>query len=87
MEVLPDDVMHVRHYQGHWYVNNDRINTMVEKEAPLPANLMDEVRSSLGMNWKKRGVYQKAKEAAASNGVEWIKTVERPAQYHKQKTP
>merc|ERR1712238_153549 len=22
MEVLPDNVMHLRHYQGHWYKNN-----------------------------------------------------------------
>mmetsp|Transcript_30953 Transcript_30953/g.65891 ORF Transcript_30953/g.65891 Transcript_30953/m.65891 type:complete len:293 (-) Transcript_30953:1608-2486(-) len=88
MEVLPDEVMHVRHYQGHWYKNNNLLNTMEEKVAPLPVGLMNTVRSSIGnskdKNKKhtKRLIYTKAMDSASSNGIEWIKTVERDPKYH-----
>lgn len=89
MEVLPDEVMHVRHYQGHWYKNNNLLNSMEEKESPLPEQLMDTVRVNLSMSkdkkhqFTKRLVYDKAKFAVGTSvGVEWITPVERPAQYH-----
>eukprot|EP00571_Detonula_confervacea_P016021 CAMPEP_0172307836 /NCGR_PEP_ID=MMETSP1058-20130122/8599_1 /TAXON_ID=83371 /ORGANISM="Detonula confervacea, Strain CCMP 353" /LENGTH=991 /DNA_ID=CAMNT_0013020113 /DNA_START=141 /DNA_END=3113 /DNA_ORIENTATION=- len=77
MEVLPDEVMHVRHYQGHWYKNNNLLNSMEEKEAPLSTTLMDTVRSSISgsrdkkYKFSKRLMYAKAKDTALLNGVEW----------------
>ena len=82
MEVLPDDVMHVRHYQGHWYKNNNLLNSMEEKEAPLPQDIMKTVHESIHANGAKRLIYDKAKAAATRQGVEWIEPVERPTQYH-----
>ena len=93
MEVLPDDVIHVRHYQGHWYKDTNLLNSIEEKEAPLLQSLMDTVRSSISSSslksqsgrFTKKLIYDKAKEAATSHGVEWIAPVERPAQYHRKK--
>jgi hypothetical protein len=88
MEQLPDEVMHVRHYQGHWYKNGNLLDKMEEKKAPLPAKLMDTVRSAISRSqdkqrkFTKRTIYARAKDAAKSNGIEWIESVERPAQYH-----
>lgn len=82
MKVLPDDVMQVRHYQGHWYRNKNLLGTMDEVEAPLPTALMDDVR-----NMKTKGIralYKHATDVSTSNGIEWIETVERPAKYHKK---
>mmetsp|Transcript_37486 Transcript_37486/g.68881 ORF Transcript_37486/g.68881 Transcript_37486/m.68881 type:complete len:1018 (+) Transcript_37486:72-3125(+) len=78
MEVLPDEVMHIRHYQGHWYKNS--------KEAPLPESLMRTVRSGISSSrfstdqFSKRLIYSKAKDTAKSNRVEWIEIVEMIAQ-------
>ena len=85
MEVLPDDVMHVRHYQGHWYKNNNLLDSMEEKEAPLNPKLMDTVRNRIVKS--KQSIYQKAKEAATTHGVEWITPLDRPAQYHGRVNP
>ena len=93
MEVLPNDVMHVRHYQGHWYKDKNLLNRIEEKEAPLLQSLMDTVRSSVSRSslksqsgrFTKKLIYDKAKEAATSHGVEWITPVERTAQYHRKK--
>jgi hypothetical protein len=88
MEVLPDDVVHVRHYQGHWYKNNNLLESMEEKEAPLSQEVMDIVRRSIGSSrdkeskFTKRIIYDEAKESAVLHGVEWIVPVERPARYH-----
>jgi hypothetical protein len=88
MEVLDDDLIHVRHFQGHWYQNKDLLNSMEEKEAPLAENVIDMVRKSITHELNDvKDVYVKAKETAAkagSSGVEWIKPVERPDKYHRQ---
>ncbi len=88
MEVLPDDVLHVRHYQGHWYKNKDLLNSMEEKEAPLLPSLIDSVKSSISTSKDKQHkltkklMYDKAKNAATLSGVEWIAPIDRPEQYH-----
>lgn len=89
MEVLPDDLMHVRHYQGHWYKNNDLLDSMEEKEAPLPREVMDKVRLSISSSRDKKSkklimlsIYEKAKNDASIHGVEWIVPVKRPKGYH-----
>lgn len=84
MEVLPDDVLHVRHYQGHWYINRDLINSVEEVYAPLLPNLMDSVRTSISLSVETKLIYDKAKRYATSHGVEWIESVDRPTQYHKR---
>ena len=64
MKVLPDDVMQVRHYQGHWYRNENLLGTMDEVEAPLPTALMDDVRN---MNTKGiRALYKHATDVSTS---------------------
>ncbi len=35
MEILPDEVMHARHYQGHWYLHQGRLNSIHEIEVLL----------------------------------------------------
>jgi hypothetical protein len=82
MEVLPDDVMHLRHYQGHWYKNENLLDSVVEKDEPLPQKVMDTVRNKIANNKAVNKVYEKAKSAAMQSGVDWIEPVERPAQYH-----
>ena len=82
MKVLPDDVMQVRHYQGHWYRNENLLGTMDEVEAPLPTALMDDVRN---MNTKGiTALYKHATDVSTCSGIDWIETVERPAKYHKK---
>ena len=83
MEVLPDDVLHVRHYQGHWYKNKDLLNSMEEVDAPLPPELMETVR--LSIKGKLSRIYDKAKASATTNGVEWIIPLDRDPQYHRKK--
>lgn len=82
MEVLPDEVMHMRHYQGHWYKNNNLLNTTEEKEAPLPVALLKTVRSGIMRSrhstFSKQLIYANA-AGTKSKGVEWIQTVERMA--------
>lgn len=89
MEVLPDEVMHVRHYQGHWYKNNNLLNSMNEKDAPLPATVMGKIGSSIGSSkdkrkeHTKRNVYDAAKkDPQYKKGIEWIEPVDRPEEYH-----
>eukprot|EP00581_Thalassiosira_minuscula_P023942 CAMPEP_0184430664 /NCGR_PEP_ID=MMETSP0738-20130409/283632_1 /TAXON_ID=385413 /ORGANISM="Thalassiosira miniscula, Strain CCMP1093" /LENGTH=65 /DNA_ID=CAMNT_0026795313 /DNA_START=10 /DNA_END=207 /DNA_ORIENTATION=- len=61
---------------------------MKEKDAPLPSSVMDTIRTSIANSkdkkkkFTKRLMYDKAKESATSNGVEWIQTAERSAKYH-----
>ena len=61
---------------------------MEEKESPLPNALIKEVATGIANSKDKRKmhtkrlVYDKAKESATSNGVEWIETIERPPRYH-----
>ena len=61
------------------------LDSMEEKEAPLNPKLMDTVRSRIVKN--KQSIYQKAKEAATTHGVEWITPLDRPAQYHGRVNP
>ena len=87
MKVLDDDLIHVRHFQGHWYLNKDLLNSMEEKDAPLAENVMNDVRSEIKTEPELLKIYEKAKEAAiksSSLGVEWIKPVDRPEKYHPQ---
>ena len=82
MEVLPDDVMHVRHYQGHWYLNKNLLDTVKEVYAPLQENIMITVRRNIMSNREVNEIYTKAKKASKSTGVEWITPVVRAPQYH-----
>lgn len=87
MEVLEDDLIHVRHFQGHWYQNNDLLNSMEEKDAPLAESLMKAVLNQIKSEDDLSNIYDKARDAAtksSSMGVEWIKPVERPEKYHPQ---
>lgn len=90
MEVLPSEIMHVRHYQGHWYKNKNLLGSVEEIEAPLLQSLMDIVRSSISNSkdkerkHMKQSIYFKAKDDATIPGVEWITPVERPTKYHEQ---
>ena len=80
MEVLPDSVIQVRHYQGHWYKNNNLLETMEEKFAPLPKTALN-----LVAEMKTKGIkqlYMQARDAAKTAGVEWVTPVERPRQFH-----
>ncbi len=82
MEQLPDDVFHVRHYQGHWLKKD--LDTMEEKYAPLPKEIIDLLRKTiLKEPTPLRSRYARAKEDPRfSDGVEWVTPVERPAKYH-----
>jgi hypothetical protein len=87
MEVLSDDLIYVRHFQGHWYRKKKLLNITDEKEAPLSESVMNVVRRSIKGTREIHEIYSKAKEAAAktsSLGVEWIKPVDRPDKYHRQ---
>lgn len=83
-----DDAMHVRHYQGHWYKNGNLLGSVKEKDDPLPATLINTVRSSIMRpkrkdNWwdvfdpawksKKWPEDPTAIEKMNSSGLEWIK--------------
>jgi len=80
MEVLPDNVIQVRHYQGHWYKNNNLLETMEEKLAPLPKTTLNLVRQMKTKGIKQ--LYLQAKDATKTAGLEWITPVERPIKYH-----
>ena len=85
MKVLDDDLIHVRHFQGHWYLNKDLLNSMKEKYAPLDEQIMKDVSSQIKTEPELLRIYEKAKEAATKSlslGVEWIKPVDRPEKYH-----
>lgn len=84
MEQLPDDVFHIRHYQGHWLKNNNLLDTMEEKNAPLPTEFIDLLRKIIFKESSPlRSRYAKENEDSRfSSGVEWVTPVERPAKYH-----
>ncbi len=82
MEVLPEEIMHVRHYQGHWYIDKNLLDSVEEINAPLSQSVMDTVRSNLFNTNTKQSIYSKAKDMATTSGVEWITPVERPAISH-----
>ena len=84
MEQLPDDVFHIRHYQGHWLKHNNLLDTMEEKNAPLPKEFIDLLRETIFENSTPlRGRYAKAQEDPRfSSGVEWVTPKVRPAKYH-----
>lgn len=81
MEQLPDDVFHIRHYQGHWLKNKNILNTMEEKHAPLPKEFIERLREIIFKEPPLRSIYAKA-NVDFSSGVEWVTPVERPAKYH-----
>ena len=85
MEQLPDDVFHIRHYQGHWLKNNNLLDTMDEKHAPLPKEIIDTIRKSIDREPSLRSIYSRANNnnnPKFSSGVEWVTPVERPDKYH-----
>ncbi|KAL3762976.1 hypothetical protein ACHAWU_001123 [Discostella pseudostelligera] len=81
MEVLPEEVMHVRHYQGHWYIDKNMIDSVEEVDAPLLQSLMGTVRSSIldstgkESTHTKQSIYSNAKDVATSSGLDWITPV------------
>mmetsp|Transcript_43088 Transcript_43088/g.91651 ORF Transcript_43088/g.91651 Transcript_43088/m.91651 type:complete len:441 (-) Transcript_43088:26-1348(-) len=92
MEVLPEEVIQVRRYRGDWYKNGNLLETVEEKEAPLPSSLTDVVRTSIKQSkgktnqFSRRMIYEGAwRDASMPNGLEWIETVERTAKFHKAK--
>ncbi|KAL7463674.1 hypothetical protein ACHAXS_004034 [Conticribra weissflogii] len=82
MEVFPDEVMHVRHYQGHWYLNKNLLDTVDELERPLSPRVMDVVRKNIQTTPDLNAIYTTAKGSSASHGIEWINPVERQPKYH-----
>lgn len=80
MEQLPDDVFHIRHYQGHWLKNRNLLDKMEEKYAPLPKQFIDILRETISKAPLRRS-YEQAREDFPS-GLDWITPVERPAKYH-----
>ena len=80
IEQLPDDVFHIRHYQGHWLKNRKLLDKMEEKYAPLPKQFIDLIRETIFKGSLRRS-YEQAKEDF-SGGLDWITPVERPAKYH-----
>jgi hypothetical protein len=82
MEQLPDDVFHIRHYQGHWLKKD--LDTMEEKYAPLPSKIIDLLRKIILTEPSQlQSRYARAKEDSRfSGGVEWVTPVDRPAKYH-----
>lgn len=84
MEQLPDDVLHIRHYQGHWLKNRNLLDEMEEKYAPLPKHFIDSMRKVIFRESPPlRTSYARAKEDSRfSSGLDWITQVERPAKYH-----
>jgi len=82
MEVLPDEVMHVRHYQGHWYLNKNLLDTIDELERPLSPTIMNVVRKNIQTTPDLNAIYTTAKRSSVSQGIEWINPVDRPPKYH-----
>ncbi|EJK60431.1 hypothetical protein THAOC_19223 [Thalassiosira oceanica] len=82
MEVLPDDVIHVRKYQGEWYKSGNLLNTMEEKASPLPEEVLKKVRQ---MQWlpDAKTLYNRLKTDRNTVGVDWIVPVERDEKYHR----
>jgi hypothetical protein len=84
MEILDDDLIHVRHFQGHWYLNKDLLNDMEEKYAPLEANVIKNIYTELKSMGDVSDTYWKARKEASYSGLPWIKPVERPEKYRPQ---
>ena len=85
MEQLPDNIFHIRHYQGHWLKNNNLLDTMEEKSAPLPKELIEPLHASIFKNYSSPllSIYARISEDPKfSGGVEWVAPIERPAKYH-----
>jgi hypothetical protein len=84
MEQLPDDVLHIRHYQGHWLKNRNLLDKMEEKYAPIPRHFIDSIRKTVFKESPllRRSYAQATKDPRFSSGLDWITPVERPAKYH-----
>ena len=83
MEVLPDDVIHVRKYRGEWYKSVNLLNSMDEKGSPLPQELLNKVREMIWLPGAK-SLYNRIKTNRNTIGVDWIVPVERDAKYHRE---
>ncbi|EJK58050.1 hypothetical protein THAOC_21852 [Thalassiosira oceanica] len=83
MEVLPDDVIRVRKYQGEWYKSGNLLNSMEEKASPLPEEVLKKVRQ---MQWlpDAKTLYNRLKTDRNTVGVDWIVPVERDEKYHRE---
>ena len=83
MEVLSDDVIHVRKYQGEWYKSDNLLNSMEEITSPLPEEVINKVRQ---MEWLPgaKSLYDGIKTNGDTIGVDWIVPVDRDEIYHRE---
>ena len=69
---LPDESLHVRHYQGHWFVKAGKLDeSLEEKEAPIPGNILTSMRKSIQRSKVLSSVYN----SKVATGLDWIKPV------------
>lgn len=73
MTILPENTMSVRHYQGHWLSRLGVLETMDEREIPLPHSILDTVERNIESSETLRMIYT----SKSAKGLEWITPIER----------
>mmetsp|Transcript_8264 Transcript_8264/g.17231 ORF Transcript_8264/g.17231 Transcript_8264/m.17231 type:complete len:805 (-) Transcript_8264:117-2531(-) len=73
MEILPDDSLHVRHYQGHWLARKGLLETLEEKSVPIPDPILNKVEQNIKTSQKLSEIYN----SRVTKGVEWITPIDR----------
>jgi len=71
--------LHVRHYQGHWYKNQNLLTTVGEKPAPIAPSNAQQIRTQITQTPDLERLYRLY---PGNNGLDWITPVERPSKYH-----
>jgi len=79
MSILPSSVVHVRHYQGHWYINSGSIHNVKEKYSPLPAPVIERIKKAIANS---PDLIQAMREYPGNDGLDFIEPIERDAKYH-----
>lgn len=80
MTMFPDDMIHVRHYQGHWYLKKDRLSGIQEIDSKLNPFVLQTVKDRLKSNPHLGHLYF---QSSRERGIPWVQTQERAEKFHK----
>jgi len=80
MSIFPDDIIHVRHYQGHWYLKKDRLAGIEEIDSKLNPEVLKKVKQRLDSHDQLGELYF---QSSRERGIPWVETQERDEKFHR----
>mmetsp|Transcript_8 Transcript_8/g.40 ORF Transcript_8/g.40 Transcript_8/m.40 type:complete len:978 (+) Transcript_8:237-3170(+) len=74
MAIIPEQSLHVRHYQGHWLARQEGLlENLEERDAAIPEQILNTITSRI----QQSAILDQIYHAKFSKGVEWIKPIDR----------